>query len=93
MLTTHQNTAPRLSASTEEADLNAYNAAFWELEFSWRWDEPTYQDLLRIPEEKGRIGAYLQRHQPHLLKAYDIRFLSDLILETKRRWLAEHLRH
>jgi hypothetical protein len=74
---------------SEETHRNAYNAAFCELEFSWRWDARTYLELLYIPEEKSRIRAYLQQHQAHLLRAYDIGFLSDLIYETKRRWHEE----
>ncbi len=86
-------TAPRAAPSAEDADRNAYNAAFSELEFSWRWDASTYRDLLRIPEEKGRISAYLERHQAHLLKAYDPSFLSELIYRTKCRWMEEHRPH
>lgn len=83
----------RTAHPSEEADRNAYNAAFSELEFSWRWDARTYRDLLSIPEEKGRIRAYLERHQSHLLKAYDPSFLSELIYRTKCRWLEEHRPH
>lgn len=85
--------AHRQPASAEDVERDAYNAAFSELEFSWRWDARTYRELLRIPEEKSRIRAYLEGQQPHLLRAYDPGFLCDLIYDTKRRWLAEHATH
>jgi len=52
----------------------------------------TSRDLLSIPEEKVRIRA-LERHQAHLLKAYDPGFLSELIYSTKCRWMEEHPAH
>jgi len=52
----------------------------------------TSRDLLSIPEEKVRIRA-LERHQAHLLKAYDGGFLSELIYSTKCRWMEEHPAH
>jgi len=77
---------PALETTSDEAHRTAYNAAFCELELSWRWDDRTWRSLLDIPEEKNRIRSYLQRHQPHLLKAYEVGFLTDLIYETKQRW-------
>jgi hypothetical protein len=67
--------------------LHAYNAAFAELELSWRWDARTYGELLGIPDEKERIRVYVERHQTHLLRAYDISFLCDLIYKKKEGWL------
>jgi hypothetical protein len=89
MLDTQAQYGPAALAVSEETHRNAYNAAFCELELGWRWDAGTYLELLGIPEEKRRIRAYVQRHQAHLLRAYDIGFLSDLIYETKRRWHEE----
>lgn len=67
----------------------AYNGAFWDLGFKWQWDAETYRELGRLPDEKTRIRAYLERHQSHLFKAYDADFLVDLIQDHKtRRYLA-----
>jgi hypothetical protein len=89
MLPTQAHHVPSATASpaaSQESHRHAYNAAFGELELSWRWDIPTYRELLKIPEEKSRIRAYIQRHQAHLLRAYDSGFLCDLIYEKKRCW-------
>jgi hypothetical protein len=90
MLDTEVQYVPAASAAPapgQEADRHAYNAAFGELELSWRWDARTYRELLGIAAEKDRIRAYIQRHQAHLLRAYDVAFLCDLIYEKKRYWL------
>jgi hypothetical protein len=79
--------AAAVPASRQEADRHAYNAAFGELELSWRWDARTYRELLGIAAEKDRIRTYIQRHQAHLLRAYDVGFLCDLIYERQRYWL------
>jgi hypothetical protein len=68
-----------------DADLQAYNDTFIELGLSWYWDGATYEDLLRIAGERNRIGAYLESHQAHLLKAYEKDFLCELIYSTKVR--------
>ena len=92
MLDTQVQYVPAVTASpgsSQESHRQAYNAAFGELELSWHWDAHTYRELLGIPEEKGRIRAYIQRHHAHLLRAYDIGFLCDLIYEKKRCWHEE----
>jgi len=89
MLDTAVRTDSAVLAPGDETQLNAYNAAFCELELSWRWDARTYHDLLSIAEEKGRICAYLQRHQAHLLRAYEVGFLCELIYDTKVRCFEE----
>lgn len=76
------DSAPRMPAK-DEADLHAYNGAFWDLGFKWQWDGETYRALAGIAGEKERIRAYLELHQPHLLKAYDPEFLVNLIHENK----------
>jgi hypothetical protein len=86
MLDTQAQYIAASAAANQESQRHAYNAAFGELELSWQWDAATYRELLGIPEEKGRIRAYIQRHQAHLLRAYDIGFLCDLIYEKKRSW-------
>ena len=70
---------------SDDADLHAYNGAFWDLGFKWQWDERTYRELSGIAGEKARIRAYLEDHQPHLLKAYDPEFLVNLIHDNKAR--------
>lgn len=68
-----------------ETDRNAYNAAFYELGLRWCWDEDTWRDLVSIGCEDSRIKTYLQKHQPHLLTAYDADFLVSLIKQAKTR--------
>lgn len=63
----------------------AYNGAFWDIGFKWQWDADTYRELCRMPEERARLRAYVERHQPHLFRAYDPDFLIDLILANKIR--------
>ena len=69
----------------EDTDLHAYNGAFWDLGFKWQWDAGTYRELAGIASEKERIRAYLETHQPHLLRAYAPEFLVNLIHENKAR--------
>lgn len=75
----------RAAPGRETVDLDAYNGAFWDLGFKWQWDGEMYRALCDIGNEKQRIRAYLESHQPHLLKAYDPEFLVDLIHESKSR--------
>jgi hypothetical protein len=71
----------------DEVERNAYNAAFYELGFRWYWDSPTYYELLtRIPDAADRICHYLKTRQPHLLRAYDEKFLVEVIQQKQ----AEH---
>jgi len=64
-------------ATATEAHL--YNLACHELDLSWQWDPATYGS--------GREGlrAYLQKEQPHLLRAYDADFLVEAVEATKAR--------
>jgi hypothetical protein len=72
-----------IAAPSDEADRQAYNAAFEELGLNWQWDEDTFAAL----PSHGRDGvrAYLQDAQSHLLRAYDADFLVDVIEATKAR--------
>ena len=72
-------------AEADDTDRCAYNGAFWDIGFKWQWDVDTYRELCLMPEGKMRIRAYLERHQPHLLQAYDLDFLTDLIHSNKVR--------
>ena len=77
---------------TEEclaAELEAYNRAFLELELSWRWDAPTFRDLLRSAADRDFVGTYIEREQPHLLRVYEKSFLRDLVLSAKDRYQRE----
>ena len=77
---------------TEEglaAELEAYNRAFLELELSWRWDAPTFRDLLRVAADQDCVGAYIERNQAHLLRVYEKSFLRDLVLSAKDRYQRE----
>jgi hypothetical protein len=69
----------------EEIHLGAYNAAFCELGLRWHWDAKTYDDLHHSGEERDGLQVYLETRQPHLLKAYDVDFLKNLIQTTKAR--------
>ena len=82
----------RVEHVTEErlaAELEAYNRAFLELELSWRWDAPTFRDLLRSAADRDFVGAYVEREQPHLLRVYEKSFLRDLVLSAKDRYQRE----
>jgi hypothetical protein len=73
------------ATDADEIHRNAYNAAFCELGLRWRWDINTYRDLLHMSGEKDRLRFYLETRQPHLLKAYDVKFLIDAIQMVKAR--------
>jgi hypothetical protein len=67
------------------AELAAYNRAFCELELPWRWDAPTFRQLLSIAADHDVVGAYVERSQPHLLRAYEKAFLRDLVRSARER--------
>ncbi len=68
----------------DEMELDAYNAAFFELGFRWHWDRATYSELLHASRDPSeRILGYLRGEHPHLLKAYDAAFLVGAI-ETRK---------
>lgn len=68
-----------------EAEINAYNKAFDELELPWRWDAATYEQMQVGADPAAGLGAYIERSHAHLLRAYDKAFLSNLILSVKER--------
>jgi hypothetical protein len=71
----------------DDADVhrNAYNAAFQELGLSFYWDTRTYQTVQCNEGERACLKQYLEAHQPHLLKAYDVDFLVNAIHAAKAR--------
>ena len=68
------------------AELAAYNHAFCELELPWRWDEETLAQLKSLAGEHDIVGAYVERSQSHLLRAYEKRFLEDLVHSARDRY-------
>lgn len=71
--------------AADDTHLSAYNGTFWDLGFKWQWDADTYRSLGNAAGEKERIRTYVERHQPHLTRAYDMEFLINLILDHKTR--------
>ncbi|MGJ3701712.1 hypothetical protein [Variovorax sp. AFSI2.2] len=70
---------------SSETERNAYNAAFYELGFRWHWDRETYCQLLRQSQDGiERVSHYLNAYQPHLLRAYDAKFLAEVIEQKKQ---------
>jgi hypothetical protein len=68
---------------TANAEVDAYNAAFDELGLEWHWDRATLAELAAIAGDKARVRAYVTRHHPHLLTAYDADFIGELVAKTK----------
>jgi hypothetical protein len=78
------STTQHLDAAHDELDRDAYNQAFYALGLRWHWDAATYAELGgSAAEARTRLRTYLQRHQPHLLTAYDADFLADAIESHK----------
>ncbi|MEP7056941.1 MAG: hypothetical protein ABI809_04105 [Caldimonas sp.] len=74
----------RIEYHDDETELDAYNAAFYELGFRWHWDRNTFDRLSsQCGSPREYIHHYLETHQPHLLKAYDSAFLADVIGQKK----------
>jgi len=69
----------------EDAHLCAYNVALDELGLRFRWDAATLRSVVTDSDEKQAIANYLTTHQAYLLKAYDVEFLSQLILDKKNQ--------
>jgi len=79
------------SCSHEDLELNAYNAAFYELGFRWFWDRETYRELFsRDAPAAENIRHDLSTRRPHLLKAYDAAFLVQVIAEKKAQYVARN---
>lgn len=86
MVDAQQHSPPfeqRLS-DAQRCELSAYNAAFEQLGFSWRWSEAEYQGLLKLSDAAARIERYIRDRHPHLLRAYDPSALAALVEERKR---------
>lgn len=77
---------------TQDMELDAYNAAFYELGLRWHWDSATWQQLACVGDcRKARLRHYLETEQAHLLRAYDAGFLIEAIerAQVEQRRLAE----
>ena len=72
-------------ADATEVERGAFNAAFYELGLHLYWDKGTYRMLAAHPSERDRVRVYLEREQPHLLRAYDAEFLADAVMSAKQR--------
>lgn len=73
---------PAVLSADDEAARNAYNAAFSQMEIDWHWDAATYRELLADGSQPVR--AYVERHRPHLLRAYGIDCLVNAVESTRR---------
>jgi hypothetical protein len=58
---------------------DSYNAAFCRMELGWYWDADTYRSLLPCADGRELLRAYVERHRPHLLRAYHADGLIDAI--------------
>jgi hypothetical protein len=76
--------APTAPATTDEATRNAYNTTFSVMELDWHWDRETYSRLRAAGDGRAALRAYVQQHQPHLLRAYGVDCLIDAIEQTRR---------
>lgn len=72
-------------SADDEAARNAYNTAFSAMEIDWHWDPATYREL--VADGAQPVRAFVERHRPHLLRAYAIDCLVDAV-ETTRRGLS-----
>ena len=74
----------------QEIERHRYNVAFDELGLGWYWDEQTYAELQStIHADRSPVHVYVERHVPHLLRAYDSHFLVDAVEGKKMQRDAE----
>jgi len=81
----HHATAAGTPPDPLDAELEAYNRAFTELELPWHWDAATLRHLLSVAPDRDWVGAYVERNHAHLLRVYDKSFLRQLVLSAKER--------
>lgn len=77
--------AARSTDHAVRAELNAYNASFYDLGLRWHWDIDTFLDLKAHSDPCERIRRYIEAQHPHLLHAYDAEFLTSAIESRKAR--------
>lgn len=68
-----------MRTQTAASQSHLYNLACHELDLSWDFDTATYGDG---PEG---LRAYLEKEQPHLLRAYDADFIVNAVESMKER--------
>ena len=68
-----------------ESELAAYNLAFSELGLRWHWDADTYDQIRRAAGDRHCVQAYVEEQCPHLLQAYDSRFLVEAVESVRAR--------
>ena len=73
------------SRSDAGAELAAYNLAFSELGLEWHWDAATNHQIRRAAGERPCVQAYIETECPHLLQAYDSRFLVEAVESVRGR--------
>jgi len=76
---------PGVAFDSLAAELASYNHAFCELELPWRWDATLLAQLKSLAADRDLVGAYVERNQAHLLRAYEKAFLSDLVHAARAR--------
>ena len=69
-------------SANDEAARNAYNTTFSRMEIDWHWDAATYRELLADGGQPVR--SFVERHRPHLLRAYAIDCLVNAVETTRR---------
>ena len=57
----------------------ALNAVFWNLGLRFQWDAATWSVLVEMDDLEAQLRYYLEHWQPHLLAAYDPKFLAGAI--------------
>ncbi len=75
-ITVHEQSAD------DEAARNAYNSVFSTLEIDWHWDAATYRELVSGGAQPVR--TFVERHRPHLLRAYSAECLVNAVEATRR---------
>jgi hypothetical protein len=81
-----ENVGAEAVGDSLDAELEGYNFAFCKLELPWRWDAGILRQLHSIALDGDFVSAYVERHQPHLLRVYEKGFLRDLVLAAKARY-------
>jgi hypothetical protein len=71
------------TATIDELQRSAFNAAFYELGLRWYWDDERYAALAVRPCERERVRSYVETEHPHLLRAYDADFIVSAV-EARR---------
>ena len=81
----HPSTLSSTRDRAVDAELAAYNLAFSELGLEWHWDAATYDQIRRAAGERPCVQAYIETECPHLLQAYDSRFLVEAVESVRGR--------